>query len=178
MYGVWSHKSMMLRILTLIAGWMALARLHLGIANEDGAHDPSAPFVIADPTIAQAIYGRLSPATPVAYYTFTAPEAISVRVMLLIPTRDCQSGFMARFALVWSGSAIRSAVSNNAFHAADDCRAHLSFDPELCAAAAFRRDILDRGALRRGERCVLPVHRHARRRACRCRNARADRTDA
>jgi len=103
MYGVWSHKSMMLRILTLIAGWMALARLHLGIANEDGAHDPSAPFVIADPTIAQAIYGRLSAAAPVAYYTFTAPEAISVRVMLLIPTRDCQSGFMARFALAGPG---------------------------------------------------------------------------
>lgn len=91
--------SMMLRILTLIAGWMALARWHLGIANEDGAHDPSAPFVIADPTIAQAIYGRLSPAAPVAYYTFTVPEAVSVRVMLLIPSRDCQSGFMARFAL-------------------------------------------------------------------------------
>jgi hypothetical protein len=159
----------------LLTALLTLVRLHLGIANEDGSHDPATPFVIDDPTLAQAIYGRLSPAAPVAYYTFTVPDAISVRVMLLIPTRDCQSGFMARFALARSGSAIRSAVSNNAFHAADDCRAHLSFDPELCAAAAFRRDILDRGALRRGERSV---HRHTRRRARRCRNARADRTDA
>jgi len=87
----------------LLTALLTLVRLHLGIANEDGAHDPATPFVIADPTIAQAIYGRLSPATPVAYYTFTAPEAISVRVMLLIPTRDCQSGFMARFALVGPG---------------------------------------------------------------------------
>ncbi|MGQ9829760.1 MAG: hypothetical protein ACUVSW_18055 [Roseiflexus sp.] len=93
----------MLRILILIAGWIALARLHLGIANEDGAHDPSAPFVIADPTTAQAIYGRLSAATPVAYYTFTVPDAIGVRLMLLIPSRDCQAGFMARFALAGPG---------------------------------------------------------------------------
>ena len=87
----------------LLTALLTLVRLHLGIANEDGAHDPSAPFVIADPTIAQAIYGRLSPAAPVAYYTFTVPDAISVRVMLLIPSRDCQSGFMARFALAGPG---------------------------------------------------------------------------
>jgi len=87
----------------LLTALLTLVRLHLGIANEDGSHDPATPFVIDDPTLAQAIYGRLSAAAPVAYYTFTAPEAISVRVMLLIPTRDCQSGFMARFALVGPG---------------------------------------------------------------------------
>jgi hypothetical protein len=87
----------------LLTALLTLVRLHLGIANEDGSHDPATPFVIDDPTLAQAIYGRLSPAAPVAYYTFTAPEAISVRVMLLIPSRDCQSGFMARFALASPG---------------------------------------------------------------------------
>ena len=87
----------------LLTALLTLVRLHLGIANEDGSHDPATPFVIDDPTLAQAIYGRLSAAAPVAYYTFTAPEAISVRVMLLIPTRDCQSGFMARFALAGPG---------------------------------------------------------------------------
>jgi hypothetical protein len=87
----------------LLTALLTLVRLHLGIANEDGSHDPATPFVIDDPTLAQAIYGRLSAAAPVAYYTFTAPEAISVRVMLLIPSRDCQSGFMARFALVGPG---------------------------------------------------------------------------
>jgi hypothetical protein len=87
----------------LLTALLTLVRLHLGIANEDGSHDPATPFVIDDPTLAQAIYGRLSAAAPVAYYTFTVPDAISVRVMLLIPTRDCQSGFMARFALVGPG---------------------------------------------------------------------------
>jgi hypothetical protein len=87
----------------LLTALLTLVRLHLGIANEDGSHDPATPFVIDDPTFAQAIYGRLSAAAPVAYYTFTVPDAISVRVMLLIPTRDCQSGFMARFALVGPG---------------------------------------------------------------------------
>jgi hypothetical protein len=87
----------------LLTALLTLVRLHLGIANEDGSHDPATPFVIDDPTLAQAIYGRLSAAAPVAYYTFTVPDAISVRVMLLIPTRDCQSGFMARFALAGPG---------------------------------------------------------------------------
>ncbi|MBO9321569.1 MAG: hypothetical protein J7457_05500 [Roseiflexus sp.] len=87
----------------LLTALLTLVRLHLGIANEDGSHDPATPFVIDDPTLAQAIYGRLSAAAPVAYYTFTVPDAISVRVMLLIPSRDCQSGFMARFALVGPG---------------------------------------------------------------------------
>ena len=87
----------------LLTALLTLVRLHLGIANEDGSHDPATPFVIDDPTLAQAIYGRLSAAAPVAYYTFTVPDAIGVRVMLLIPSRDCQSGFMARFALVGPG---------------------------------------------------------------------------
>jgi hypothetical protein len=87
----------------LLTALLTLVRLHLGIANEDGSHDPATPFVIDDPTLAQAIYGRLSAAAPVAYYTFTVPDAISVRVMLLIPSRDCQSGFMARFALAGPG---------------------------------------------------------------------------
>jgi hypothetical protein len=87
----------------LLTALLILVRLHLGIANEDGSHDPATPFVIDDPTLAQAIYGRLSAAAPVAYYTFTVPDAISVRVMLLIPSRDCQSGFMARFALAGPG---------------------------------------------------------------------------
>ena len=87
----------------LLTALLTLVRLHLGIANEDGSHDPATPFVIDDPTLAQAIYGRLSAAAPVAYYTFTVPDAIGVRVMLLIPSRDCQSGFMARFALAGPG---------------------------------------------------------------------------
>jgi hypothetical protein len=95
--------ALFLASLALLTALLTLVRLHLGIANEDGSHDPATPFVIDDPTLAQAIYGRLSAAAPVAYYTFTVPDAISVRVMLLIPSRDCQSGFMARFALAGPG---------------------------------------------------------------------------
>lgn len=85
--------------LTLLAALLTLMRWHLGIANEDGSHDPATPFVIGDPSLAQAIYGRLSAATPSAYYTFSVPSALSVRLMLLIPDRDYQSGFRAQVTL-------------------------------------------------------------------------------
>jgi len=65
--------ALFLASLALLTALLTLVRLHLGIANEDGSHDPATPFVIDDPTLAQAIYGRLSPAAPVAYYAFTGP---------------------------------------------------------------------------------------------------------
>ncbi|ABU60388.1 MULTISPECIES: hypothetical protein [Roseiflexus] len=87
----------------LLTALLTLARLHLGIANEDGSHDPAAPFVIRDPTLAQAIYGRLSVAAPRAYYTFSVPAMIGVRAMLLIPEKEHQSGFRAHMVLSGPG---------------------------------------------------------------------------
>ncbi|MDW8145618.1 MAG: hypothetical protein RMJ48_04860 [Roseiflexaceae bacterium] len=82
---------------------LTLARLHLGIANEDGSHDPATPFIIDNPTLAQAIYGQLSAAAPSAYYTFSVPESTGIRAMLLIPEKEHQSGFRAYITLFGPG---------------------------------------------------------------------------
>lgn len=87
----------------LLTTLLTLLRLHLGIANEDGSHDPSTPFVIDDPTLAQAIYGRLSAAAPFAYYAWSVAEAVGVRAMLLIPENEYQSGFRAHIVLFGPG---------------------------------------------------------------------------
>jgi hypothetical protein len=89
--------------LALLTALLALMRLHLGIANEDGAHDPAAPFVIDDPALAQAIYGRLNATTPSAYYTFSVAEAVGIRAMLLLPEKEYQSGFRAHMVLFGPG---------------------------------------------------------------------------
>lgn len=100
----------------LLTTLLALVRLHLGIANEDGSHDPAMPFVIDDPTLAQAIYGRLSAATPSAYYTFSIAEAAGIRAMLLIPETEHQSGFRASITL--SGPGLPAAGLTPAIHPA------------------------------------------------------------
>ncbi len=85
--------------LAMLAGWLALARLHLGIANETGSPDPAAPFFVTDPTLAQALYGRLHEAHPVDHYAFNGRAGEDVRLLLLVPARDYAAGFQVHFTL-------------------------------------------------------------------------------
>ncbi|NOK62406.1 MAG: hypothetical protein GFH27_549293n140 [Chloroflexi bacterium AL-W] len=61
----------------LLLVWLLLARWHLGIANDLGSPDKDAPFVIADPTIAQAIFGRVDPSKPIEYYAFSVRQGLA-----------------------------------------------------------------------------------------------------
>lgn len=131
--------------LALATTLLTLTRLHLGIANEDGSHDPAAPFVIGDPTLAQAIYGRLSAAAPSAYYTFSVPEATGIRAMLLIPEKDHQSGFRAHITLF--GPGFPATGLSPAIHPAPltiagrNYRLIQSYVPPLPEAGAYRIEV-------------------------------------
>ncbi|MGB9633945.1 MAG: hypothetical protein ACPL8I_11490 [Chloroflexaceae bacterium] len=89
--------------LALLAGWLALARLHLGIANDAGSPDPASPFFVADPTLAQALYGRLHEAHPADHYAFNGRAGEGVRLLLLVPARDYAAGFQVHFTLSGPG---------------------------------------------------------------------------
>ena len=79
--------------------WLFLARWHLGIANDLGSPDKDAPFVIDDPTITQAIFGRIDQGKRVEYYAFSAQQGIGIRAMLLIPAQDYVNGLRATITL-------------------------------------------------------------------------------
>lgn len=129
----------------LLTTLLTLLRLHLGIANEDGSHDPAAPFVIDDPTLAQAIYGRLSAAAPSAYYTFSVREAASIRALLLIPETKYQSGFRAHMTLF--GPGFPAAGLTPALHPAPltiagrEYRLIQSYVPPLPEAGVYRIEV-------------------------------------
>lgn len=89
--------------LSLVAGWATLARLHLGIANDSGSPDPAAPFFVSDPSLAQALYGRLNHAHPADYYAFDGRAGEGVRALLLVPARDYEAGFRVYFTLTGPG---------------------------------------------------------------------------
>lgn len=130
---------------TLLVALLALMRWHLGIANEEGSHDPANPFVIDDPFLAQAIYGRLSATAPSAYYTFSIPDALGVRLMLLIPDRDYQSGFRARVILSGSGFSeegmIPAMQSASLTIAGRTYRLIQTYTPPLPSAGVYRIEI-------------------------------------
>ncbi len=86
-----------------LVGWLRLARLHLGIANEAGSRERDKPFEISDPLIAQAIYGRLEAGKEAEYYAFQAQEGARVRALLLIPTPAYQKGLRAGLRLYGPG---------------------------------------------------------------------------
>ncbi|MEM8529762.1 MAG: hypothetical protein AAGF95_02910 [Chloroflexota bacterium] len=79
--------------------WLFLARWHLAIANDLGSPDKDTPFVIDEPTIAQAIFGRVDEGKPVEYYTFSTQQGTGVRAMLLIPAQSYANGLRATITL-------------------------------------------------------------------------------
>ncbi len=89
--------------LSLVAGRAALARLHLGIANDAGSPDPAAPFFVSDPSLAQAIYGRLGASHLADHYAFNGRAGEGVRALLLVPARDYEAGFRVYFTLTGPG---------------------------------------------------------------------------
>lgn len=89
--------------LAMLIGWVALARLHLGIANDAGSPDPATPFFVSDPSLAQAIYGRLHEAHRVDHYAFNGRAGEGVRALLLVPARDYAAGFQVHFTLTGPG---------------------------------------------------------------------------
>jgi hypothetical protein len=94
---------MPLLLLAALFGLVKLLRLHLGIANDCGSPHAQAPFAVSDPTLAQAIYGRLGPERPAEYYSFNAIGGMGVRAMLLIPERSYDDGLRAQFAILGPG---------------------------------------------------------------------------
>lgn len=91
---------MSLILSTVVAlAWLLLVRWHLGIANDFGSPDKDVPFVIDDPTIAQAIFGRIDPDKSVEYYAFSVQQGTGVRAMLLIPAQDYANGLRATITL-------------------------------------------------------------------------------
>lgn len=94
---------MFIWVTLLLAGWLSLLRLHLALTNEKGSPEPSSPFEVANPHIAQAIYGRLTPDHEADYYSFEAAQEAKVRALLLIPASAYSKGLRAAFKLEGPG---------------------------------------------------------------------------
>jgi hypothetical protein len=88
-----------LLFIALLSLGASFARLQLGVANDAGSPDPRAPYLVDDPTLAQAIYGQLGPERPAEHYRFVVAAGTSVRARLLIPERSYEAGLRAQFAI-------------------------------------------------------------------------------
>lgn len=80
----------MLMIWGGLGGLLRLLFAHLAVTNE-GSPSSSAAFVIADPELAQAFYGRLSAGTS-DYYRFQAMPGTLIRFSMLVPEQGYAAG--------------------------------------------------------------------------------------
>ncbi|NJP05523.1 MAG: hypothetical protein HC837_07840 [Chloroflexaceae bacterium] len=74
-----------------------LLRTHLAVVHE-GTPDPGQPYIIADITLAQAFYARLS-AGMADYYRFEVAPDTCMTLSMLVPVRHYQAGFRPVIAL-------------------------------------------------------------------------------
>lgn len=77
--------------------WRRLLVTHLAVVNT-GASATAQGLVIDDPTLAQALYGRLRAGTP-AVYRFTVAPSTFIRLSLLIPAALHAAGFQPTLTL-------------------------------------------------------------------------------
>lgn len=95
----------MIRLFVLAGGLWALVRrmvaAHLQVVN-DGSPAPESAFLIADVTLAQAFYGRLTGGGG-DYYRFTAAAGTPLRLSLLVPERWHSAGCRPTIVLRGAG---------------------------------------------------------------------------